>query len=532
MTGQARAILWAQVRALLNYGRRSGFAISFGAILFVLWYGIFAALAVLAGRVLATPEFVPALARRLPAVLFGAMVYWQIVPVLMAATGYALDLRKVVVYPVPHRELFQIDLLLRGLTSLEMLILTAGAVIGSAFNPALPKWGILGFVAFAAFNILVASGIKELLARALARRRFRELFTFLFVLVCALPQLVIVTKSEDRVIRWLGRINVPVLPWSAAAAFVEGRDVLVSMASVAVWVAAAYFFGRSQFERTLRFDADAARASATPALTARRPGLFARFARWPSAIFRDPLAALIEKELRFLSRAPRFRLVFVMGFSFGLLIWIPVVMNTHDGFMAGNYLVLVSGYALLLLGDVCFWNTFGFDRSAAQVYLSVPVRFQTVLVAKNIAAFFFILLEVVAIAAASAVIRMPVSPMRVLEALSVIAVLSLYLMGGGNLTSTHSPRASTPQKATRSGAAAKSQLMFMFLYPVAAAPVALAYIARWSFETENAFFLVLAITGVIGFVFYRVALDSAVTAVRDRREQFVTALAQGEGPIG
>jgi ABC-2 type transport system permease protein len=530
MSAQSRAILWAQVRVLLNYGRRSGLTVVFSGLLFLLWYGIFTALAVVAGKVLAVPAFVPAIGRRLPAILFGAMMYWQVVPLLMAATGYSLDLRKVVVYPVPHRQLFQVDLLLRLLTSLEMLILTAGAVIGAALNPALPKWGVLAFPAFAAFNIFVGAGVKEVVARALARRRFRELIAFVFVLVCALPQLVIVTNSGDRVTRWLRAIDVPVAPWSAAAALVEGNHPLLSFGCLAAWVGLAYVFGRTQFERTLRFDADAARAS--PAARSRRPGLLAGLMGWPSLIFRDPLSALVEKELRFLSRAPRFRLVFVMGFSFGLLIWIPVIMNSKSGFMARNYLVVVSGYALLLLGDVCFWNTFGFDRSAAQVYLGVPVRFQTVLIAKNLAALFFVLLEVVAISLACAIIRMPFSPVRFLEALGVIAVLSLYLMGGGNLTSTYAPRASNPAKTTKSGAAAKSQLLLMFLYPVAAAPVALAYAAGWSFRSEAAFFAVLAVTGVIGFIFYRVALDSAVTTAFQRREQFVTALSQGEGPIG
>ncbi len=530
MSGQARAILWAQVRALLNYGRRSGATLAFSAFLFIVWYGIFTALSVLAGRVLALPEMAPAISRRLPAILFGAMLYWQVVPVLMAATGYALDLRKVVVYPIPHGQLFQIDLLLRALTSLDMLILTLGAMAGAAFNPALPKWSVLAFAAFAAFNIFVASGVKELLARALARRRFRELITFLFVLVCALPQLVVATKSEARVTHWFAAINLPVLPWSAAAGLVGGRQALLSLVSLTLWLGIAYVFGRSQFERTLHFDAEAARASA-PAAPG-RPGLLARFAQWPSAVFRDPLAALVEKELRFLARAPRFRLVFVMGFSFGLLIWIPVIMNSRGGFMARNYLVVISAYALLLLGDVCFWNTFGFDRAAAQVYLAVPVRFQTVLVAKNIAALFYIVLEVTAIAVACAIIRMPFSGVRLAEAFVVIAVLSLYLMGGGNLTSTYAPRAANPVKTTRSGAAAKSQLLLMFVYPAAAAPVALAYAARWSLRAEAAFFGVLAITGAIGFIFYRIALDSAVSAVLDRREQFVTALSQGEGPIG
>jgi len=35
--------------------------------------------------------------------------------------------------------------------------------------------------------------------------------------------------------------------------------------------------------------------------------------------------------------------------------------------VSDNYLTFVSVYALLLLSDALFWNSFGFDRSAAQV---------------------------------------------------------------------------------------------------------------------------------------------------------------------
>ena len=66
----------------------------------------------------------------------------------------------------------------------------------------------------------------------------------------------------------------------------------------------------------------------------------------------DPLGALIEKEVRFLSRSPRFRLVFLMGFTFGLLIWLPVALGRQgvsQSFLSGNYLTVVSVYSLLLL---------------------------------------------------------------------------------------------------------------------------------------------------------------------------------------
>ena len=43
-----------------------------------------------------------------------------------------------------------------------------------------------------------------------------------------------------------------------------------------------------------------------------------RFFRLPSLVLPDPLAAIVEKELRSLARTPRFRTVFIMGFTFGL----------------------------------------------------------------------------------------------------------------------------------------------------------------------------------------------------------------------
>jgi len=59
------------------------------------------------------------------------------------------------------------------------------------------------------------------------------------------------------------------------------------------------------------------------------------FYRFPASLWRDPLAAIVEKELRSLARTPRYRMVFVMGFSFGLMVWLPMILggraNRHTG---------------------------------------------------------------------------------------------------------------------------------------------------------------------------------------------------------
>jgi ABC-2 type transport system permease protein len=321
------------------------------------------------------------------------------------------------------------------------------------------------------------------------------------------------------------------LPWTAATRAVLGESVGVSVPVLLAWALAGYAFGRWQFERGLRFDADTARA--TTAVRERSPSpLLDRLFRWPARLFPDPLAAMIEKEIRFLARAPRFRLVFTMGFTFGLVIWLPIAGRGGEGVLARNFLTLVSLYSLLLLGDVCFWNTFGFDRRAAQIYFAAPVKFATVILAKNITALFFVLLEITLIIAACSILRMPVTAARLVEAYAVTLVITLYLVAVGNLTSTYHPRGVDPDKSMRKGSAGRMQALFVLVYPFAGIPVALAYGARYAFGSAAAFYGVLGITAVIGAIVYWVALESALEAAAVRREQIVDRLSQGEGPIG
>jgi ABC-2 type transport system permease protein len=242
---------------------------------------------------------------------------------------------------------------------------------------------------------------------------------------------------------------------------------------------------------------------------------------------------VIEKEIRFLARAPRFRLVFTMGFTFGLVIWLPISFGrgNPEGFLATNYLTMVSLYAVLLLGDVCFWNVFGFDRSAAQAYWAMPVKFGTVMVGKNIAALFFVLLDITLIVVVCALLQRPMTVVRVAEAYAVSVVVSLYLIALGNVTSTSMPRPLNPSKAMRSGSAGRLQAMLLLLYPVAALPALLAFGARYAFDSEAAFFLVLLISALVGGAVYWVGLDSAVETAAQKKEQILTALSQGEGLI-
>ncbi len=535
LTHHARAIIWAQWRTLQNSLRKPGGGVGWTAIVGVIWYGLWISAAFFAGRVAMQPGSAGLVRVGLPPVLFLVFLYWQVVPLLMAATGASLDLRKLQAYPIPFAQLFSIEVLLRVTAGIEMLLVLTGIAIGMLLNPLIPWWATLALLPYVAFNLFLSVGLRDLLVRILARKRVREIVFFLVILVAALPQLLLSRagpQTEARLRALVTNGNIPGTPWNATAMLMNGENVLFSAVLVLGWMVGAAAFGRWQFSRTLRFDMDAARSGDVRATS--RLGLLEGFYRLPSMLFRDPLGALVEKELRFLARSPRFRLVFLMGFTFGLVIWLPMAAGRpgmSQSLIGSNYLTVVSVYSLLLLSEVCFWNSFGFDRSAAQFYFLAPVPFSRVLMGKNLSAMMFIALEIISVTAVCAVLGMPIDAHKLAEAYSVAAVISVFLLGAGNMMSVNNARGTNPSSSFRSGAAGRVQAILFVIYPIAFLPAGLAYLARWAFKSEWALYGVLAVDMLIALVVYRVALDTAVAAAERTKEKMLGALAAGDGPI-
>ena len=524
-----RAILWAQFRGMRNGLPRSNkLGLAFTILVGIVWYGIFTAAAIGAAFLMSQRSEMATIARILPGGLMLVYLYWLALPMLLASKGSSLELSKLLVYPIPPAEFFRLEMLLRLSSGIEPLILVTGAFAGLCLNRAVPPWAPLSLIVFLLFTLFSVTALHDVIGRLMMRKGVREIVGLLFVLVVALPQLVLTRGNPAHLVRagqitsWSG------WPWTAAALLAEGQGRPLDFAVLLAWVAAAYVFGRRQFERTLTFDATAA-SSTRRVKTARG---MEWFYSWPNMLFRDPIAALVEKELRFLTRASRFRMVFVMGFSFGLIIWWPIAFgHQQQSWMGSNFITVVSLYAVLLLSDVLFWNAFGFDRHAAQFYFAVPVRLQTVLIAKNIAAGFFVLLETTIAMAVCALLRLPITPMHVAEAYAATLVASLLLLGIGNLTSFYSPRAIDPTRALRSARSGRIQGLMLVVYPVVGLPLFLAYAARYAFDSEAAFFGVLALATIFAAITYKIAMDSAVEMAETKKESILAALGQGHGPV-
>lgn len=548
-----RAVLWAQFRIFRNFYPRTGRAATlFASALTLFWYALWTALAVFIAGVLRHPDQLrstPAL--DFPNLLSGGLLlvfaYWQVVPLILVSSGMSLDLRRLIVYPISDAQLFWMEVLLRLTTSFEMLIVLGGVAVGLLGHSGASVWAILALPGFILLNLLVGVAVKDLLTRLLAQRGWRELVVLLFVSLAALPQYLSAFGIPGWM-RGLLKMAPPVwLPWSATAGLLLTRaQVLQPVVTLLAWLLVSYLFSRWQFARSLRFDREVSKAAEA---AAPRSGLIEYFYCLPRRILRDPLAALLEKELRFLSRAPRFRLVFLMGFSFGLMIWLPIAMggmgpSSRSGFLADNFLTVVCIYALTLLAEVAFWNHLGFDRAAAQLYFLAPISYRTVIIAKNLAGFAFLLLELVAIFLVMLGLRLPLQPAQFFEAIAVTLVLGLFLVSVGNAGSTMYPRPIDPSQSWRSTSAGRFHTLLLIFYPLASAPILVAYGARYVLRDKQifwgqshfspsipAFYAILLLGVGIGLAIYQAVLEFSATRAERDREKIVSALSATAGPV-
>lgn len=531
------AIVRAQLLSM-RMGRRSLRGAWFAALSALIWYGFWAFASVATYR-LAVAASAASMPMGLRAGLFLIFTYWQLMPLLSTSLGAGLDLRRLQVFPVAVEKLFLIELLLRALTSVEMLMVLCGGAAGLIGHKDLGGWHVVPRVAlaalsFAAFNVALSSGMRSVIERLLARGRVREFVVLIAVSGLLLPRFFAITGVHPEWMRHVAEMREDGMPWTAAAHALTGHATLGYLCALAAWLALALWFGRWQFLRTLSFDTLAAQSSQTSPENSLRRAVVEAFYGFPARVWSDPLAALIEKELRTLSRTPRFRMVFVMGICFGLLVWMPLVVGRgaeHAGALGRHFLAVVTVYSMTLLGQVSYWNAFGFDRSAAVIYYVAPLPIARVLAAKNLAALVFVYLEAGILVLVTLALRVHLDAVQLLEMAVVLTVSATYMLALGNISSVEYPRALNPERVAQGGATTRMQALIFLLYPLALLPILLAYLARALLNSDLVFWLLIAMAAVIGGVLYWIATESArATAVR-RREEILHELTQGEGLV-
>ena len=259
---------------------------------------------------------------------------------------------------------------------------------------------------------------------------------------------------------------------------------------------------------------------------------------WSSLLYhllKDPLATLIEKELRSLIRIPRFRIRFGMACIFSVLIFVPLAANTSRAgstFLDHNFFPVTTLYGLLLLSDAVILNIFGIDRAAAALYFVAPIRFATVLQAKNIVAVLCAGVQSTVVLALTAALRQHFELFDVVSSLGSTVVVGVFFLAVGNLTSVSLAWPADPKQMLRRTAGGKLQLWVLGCSAGMVVLIGAALLARWALDSYWAFLSVLAVELMVGLIVYKVATDTAVERSFSEREHMIDQLSKSSAVIG
>ena len=539
MSSQIWAILWAQFRIFRNRLPRTNVGSVLAGLVGLLWYGIFIAAGISFSIVI--PELSLAeLRAHLPVGLLAVFLFWQIVPLFTLSTGWSLQLNKLQIYPVSNSAFFGIEVLLRISTAPEMLFVIFGGFIGLLRHPATPFLSPFFLLLFIPLNLFLSLAIREIILHSFERNRFRELFTIFIISISIMPQMLLRTGLGHKATPFfLSVAHNRWTPWQSTAMLSLGKFPLFEAVYLLCWQLVCYWLARWLFIRSMSFE-DTVRAASVDVTTGNEKQFGGRslggLANLSNRLFSDPLAALVQKEVVSLLRMPRFRISFGMACIFSVLIFIPIAWNSlskgNSSFMHNNFLSVVTLYGLLMLSDVLLLNIFGLDRNAAQLYFVAPIPFATVVKAKNLAAILFLAIQSLGVLVVVALVRVPITGFNVISSLIAAAVVGLFFISAGNLSSIIMARPSDPKQTFRKQSGGKMQLWLLLCSLTMFLLLGLAFLAQWAFNSNWALLGVLALEFAIGLVVYRIALDSAVEKGLRDREQLIDALSKGAAPIG
>ena len=366
-----------------------GFAFAIGGLGGAFGMGIAASMMISAGR----PELLALL-------LWFVFLFWQVFPIMASAFTSNSDSSDLLRFPLSYRAYFLVRLAYGAFDPATAIscLWSFGILLGVGFaKPALLPWALLVMLAFAAFNLLFMQMIFAWVERWLAKRRTRELMGILFILLMLSFQMIgpLVAhfqrkSSRPDVQRYVDilapvqRILPPGLAADAIAQAIYPR-VMMSFSSFALLCAFALVVGYCLHVRLLSQyrgeNLSEVAASAMPSDRSLRLG-------WSLPGFSAPVAAVFEKEIRYLLRSGPMLLTLIMPIFVLILLRFGALNAARQSGAAFTHLPdmafpAAAAYTLLMLTNlVC--NSFGGDAAGIQFYFASPVTFRQIVLAKNL----------------------------------------------------------------------------------------------------------------------------------------------------
>jgi len=335
----------------------------------------------------------------LAAVLWLIFVFWQLFPVTATAFTNNPDSSDLLRFPLAYRAYFLIRLVYGYLDPASALgsVFIIGMLIGiTVAKPLLFPWALVVLVVFGLFNLLLMQMIFAWLERWLAQRRTREILGMLFILFMLSFQLIgpAIQQLEGkphpefrRDFEIAARIQAFLPPGLAAEAIarVSHRELLGGFACLVGLAALSVAIGlllhlriRAQFHGE-----NLSEAAARPIVKQ----LYKRQVGWDLPGFSGSVAAVFEKETRYLARSGPMLLTIVMPiFMLAVFRFGPMNAARHSAAFTRTPDIALPGaaaYALLILTNLVY-NSFGGDGGGIQFFYASPVTFRQIVLGKNL----------------------------------------------------------------------------------------------------------------------------------------------------
>lgn len=501
-------------------------------------FGIIIAVGVLGAGLLMAAGSWEALHSSQPLFLAGELWFvflvWQFLPIFVTGFGAQADLGLLLRFPLPYSSYVLLTLAYGLLDPVAIAALYWLAMILAGVGVAAPGdllWAVLALGAFAAVNLLLSRAVFAWLDRWLAQRRTREILGIIFFLLIMSFQFI-----QPLGERWGKQASVAiqrfapvgsVFPPGMAAAAIEtagqgqaGR-ALTALGGLAVFgLALGWVLGirlRAQYRGEQLSEARREKTSATP-VTAHKS--------WRLAGLSPPVAALLEKDLRYMLRntaqylmlAVPLVLVFVFGLGGGggRADRMPLA---HSVFFFPS---AVAYCMLIVLGPA--YNILGYDGPGVAMLFAAPVRFRDVLVAKNLLYTLVFAVEVGAVYLGILLIHGTVDLTIVAVTLCAVCFALPLIFAAGNLVSLHFPKRLQFGAVRRQRASGIAVLItFGAQFVIIGLAAGIYLVSRWAGKLwmAGAAFLVLA---VIALVIYRAAVEATSGIAERQREALMTEL--------
>jgi ABC-2 type transport system permease protein len=542
---QLAAIAWLRWRLFVNSLRSTrgtlelvsrimvSFAFAVGGLGGAFGMGMAASLAISAGK----PELLA-----LP--LWFVFIFWQVFPIMATAFTNNPDSSDLLRFPLSYGSYFLVRMAYGAFDPATALgsLWSFGILVGVGYaKPELLPWALLVLLAFATFNLLLMQMVFAWVERWLAQRRTREIMGILFVLLMLSFQLIgpLIRHFErrsgpdaDRFVQRYVDILAPVQgllpPGLAADAIAQAvySRFMTAFSSLALLCALVLVTGyclhvRLQAQYRGENLSEVAAASVVPKDRSLRLG-------WNLPGFTTPVAAVFEKEIRYLLRSGPMLITLIMPL-FVLFVFRFGAMNSarHSGIFVSRApdmaFPAAVGYTLLMLTNLAY-NNFGGDAGGIQFFYASPVRFRDIVLAKNLTHAGILAIEIVfAWIAVSFLYGRPAFDVTI-AALAGLLFAAPINFSAGNLLSIYAPKKLDYSSFGRQRASQTTVLISLGVQVfVVGVGVAAFWIARHYGNFWIATLILLVLAG-ISLSAYWMILNRMDGLALERRETLVAEL--------